>query len=207
MHLAESRDETAFLRESAGPFADLWRRRGIPLPSPASSSVGYLNRFGVLGPDTLVIHAVQTTELDRRTLREQGCAVALCPRSNLRHGHGDPPVAAYLSEGIRAGLGTDSLASVTSLDLFAEARAARAISGCSAADIIRLLTLGGAEALGLDGEIGSLEMGKWADLGLVEIDQSGEPAETAADKILAMGPGSVSGTWVAGRQVYTRKEA
>jgi 5-methylthioadenosine/S-adenosylhomocysteine deaminase len=201
LHLAESREESSLIKNGTGAFAEMWQRRGIPLPRPAASPVGYLNQFGILGPDTLVIHAVQVTDLDRRTLRERGCGVALCPRSNARHGHGSPPIAEYLRDGLRAGLGTDSVASVESLDLFAEARAAREFSGSSAQRLVELLTLGGARALGLDGEIGTLETGKWADLCVLRVGL-GLTNEETAGRILETGATNVIGTWIAGRRVY-----
>ena len=201
VHLAESPEETAFVTQGRGPFADLWNRRGIPLPEPAESPVRYLERLDVLGPQLLVIHAVQTGPADRRVLREAGCAVALCPRSNRRHGHGAAPIAAYVRDGVPAGLGTDSLASVDSIDLFAEARAA-AESGLVAPALLELLTLGGARALGLDHEIGSLEPGKWADLCLLRIGKPAGSPDAVAAQVLESGPAAVRGTWVAGRPVH-----
>jgi cytosine/adenosine deaminase-related metal-dependent hydrolase len=216
VHLAESREETAFVTAGEGPFADLWLRRGIPLPRLGSSPVDYLDDCGVLGPDTLVIHAVQTDDLDRRRLRDAGSAVALCPRSNHRHGHGVPPVAACLSAGIRAGLGTDSLASVESPDLLAEGRAVRQLADMDPVSIVRMLTLGGAAAIGLDAEIGSLEPGKWADLLHLNVPirprlRPGEPPpplDTAriALRCLDATAEEVGGTWVAGRRVFSQDE-
>ena len=196
-HLAESREETAFLTARTGPFADLWRRRGLPFPPLARSPVGYLEGMGVLGPRTLVIHAVHTDGEDRRILAEAGCAVALCPRSNARHGHGAPPIAAYLQAGGPVALGTDSVASVGSLDLFAEARAAHALAPLDAPTLIRLLTLDAARALGMQDEIGSLEPGKWADFCLLKVPARREPA----DRVLEAQSSDVVATWVAGRLV------
>ncbi len=193
VHLAESKEETAFVTAGAGPFAEMWRRREIPLPVSAVSSVAFLDSCGVLGPNVLAIHAVQASEADLRLLAERGCAVALCPCSNRRHGHGSSPIAGTLRAAIPCGLGTDSSASVGALDLFAEARAARE-AGIPANDVIRLLTLGGAEALGMGGEIGSLEPGKWADLCLLE-----RRGDATAESILSA---RVQATWVAGRQVF-----
>ena len=214
VHLAESREETAFVTAGEGPFADLWQRRGIPLPRPGSSPVAYLDDCGVLGPGTLVIHAVQTGDSDHRRLRDTGAAVALCPRSNHRHGHGAPPIAAYLASGIRAGLGTDSLASVESPDLFAEGRVVRQLADPDPVSIVRLLTLGGAAAIGLDGDIGSLEPGKWADLLHLDVPirpllRPGErpprldPARMAL-RFLDATAEEVTGTWVGGRRVFSR---
>jgi cytosine/adenosine deaminase-related metal-dependent hydrolase len=109
---------------------------------------------------TLCIHCVQVDADDIRLLRERGAGVAACPRSNRAHGHGDAPVAALRAAGVPLGLGTDSVVSVPDLDLWAEADAA----GLGWAEALRLLTIEGARALAWDDCIGSLEVGKAADL-------------------------------------------
>jgi 5-methylthioadenosine/S-adenosylhomocysteine deaminase len=125
--------------------------------------------------------------------------VAHCPLSNRSHRHGDAPLEAMLRAGIRVGLGTDSVASVGQLDLLAEARAAAQLAGLSADDQLELCTLGGARALGLDAEIGSLRPGKWADCTVIRL-----PAITAtpAERVMASFPSDVLLTCVGGREVY-----
>jgi len=86
--------------------------------------------------------------------------VAACPRSNRAHGHGAAPLAAFRAAGIPVGLGTDSVVSAGDVNVWAEAAAA----GLDGEDALRLLTIEGARALGLDSEIGSLDVGKQADL-------------------------------------------
>jgi 5-methylthioadenosine/S-adenosylhomocysteine deaminase len=210
-HLAESAAETALVRDAAGPFAELWRRRGIPLDPPAASPVRLLADLGVLGPDFLAIHAVQTDTADVEILAAANVAVVVCPRSNARHGHGSAPLGRYLERGLRVALGTDSVASVDSLDLLAEAREARVLAGLSAEAAIRLLTLDGARALGLEAEIGSLEPGKWADLAVIRLDRqignppirlSAYPPPLAAEAILLAQPAAILATFVAGQPVY-----
>src|SRR5205823_206285 len=94
LHLAESREETALVRDGAGPFADALRARGIPLAAQQCSPVQYLLRLGVLeSGDCLAIHCVQVDEQDIAILRDSGVAVAACPRSNRTHGHGAAPLA------------------------------------------------------------------------------------------------------------------
>ncbi|MBI4419619.1 MAG: amidohydrolase family protein, partial [Gemmatimonadetes bacterium] len=100
------------------------------------------------------------------------------------------------------GLGSDSVASVDSPDLFAEARAARALADLGPAAAIGLLTLGPARALGLEGQIGSLEPRKWADLCLVRVSDLPPDPGSAASCILDCGAGNVLATWVGGRLVY-----
>lgn len=202
-HIAESPAEVEFVSAGRGPFADAWRRRGIPLDPPAPSPVRLLDDLGVLGPDFLAIHAVQTDDRDADALAHAGSALVLCPRSNARHGHGAPPLSRYLERGLRIALGTDSVASVDTLDLLAEAREARLLAGLGAEAALRLLTLGGAAALGREREIGSLEPGKWADLAVIRLDH---PVPTlpdmAAEAILLARPEDIVATFVAGRPVY-----
>jgi len=201
LHLAESRAEAEFLRAAVGPFAEAWRRRGIPLHDAGQSPVALAAHQDVLGPDTLCIHAVQVDAGDIARLAQAGAAVAHCPRANARHGHGAAPLAKLLAAGIRVGLGTDSVASVAPLDLFAEARAAQALAGLTAADTLALCTLGGARALGLDHEIGTLTAGKRADIAVIDLEVTGgDPAE----RVLAVGRAGVRATFLGGRQVYGR---
>ncbi len=201
VHLAESRAESDLLGSGSGGFAEAWRRRGIPVPEGAAiSPVEWLDRHGVLGERTLCIHLVQATAADLARLASRGCAVAHCPLSNAAHGHGAAPLAGFLRHGLRVGLGTDSVLSVGRLDLLAEARAARALADLDAGAALALCTLGGARALGLEGEIGSLEAGKWGDCTVLRapLSAAGCPAEL----VLQSGPGDVIATFVGGRDVY-----
>ena len=162
MHLAESPAETEFVREGSGPFADALRARGIHVTAHHCSPVQYLVRLGVLQRATgwLCIHCVQVDERDIEMLRHAGVGLAHCPRSNRAHGHGTAPLAAFRRAGLRVGLGTDSVVSVGDSSLLAEAAAA----GLDGEDALRMLTIEGARALGLESEIGSLEVGKQGDL-------------------------------------------
>jgi cytosine/adenosine deaminase-related metal-dependent hydrolase len=164
VHLAESREETEFVRDGTGPFAEALRARGIAVRAHDCSPVEYLLQLGVLAAgNCLAIHCVQIDERDIAILRDSGGAVAHCPRSNRAHGHGTAPLAAFRRAGIRVGLGTDSVVSVGDADLRAEARAA----GLDGEEALRMLTLEGARALGLEREIGSLDVGKEADLAVL----------------------------------------
>src|SRR5213596_1617905 len=160
VHLAESREETALVRDGAGPFADALRARGIAVVPRGGSSVRHVVELGVVRRGTLCIHCVQVDEEDIAVLGDSGAAVAHCPRSNRAHGHGTAPLAALRRAGVPVGLGTDSVVSVGDMNLRAEAVAA----GLDGEDALRTLTLEGARALGLDDQIGSLEVGKEADL-------------------------------------------
>jgi 5-methylthioadenosine/S-adenosylhomocysteine deaminase len=202
-HVAESLAEVDLLTANRGPFAESRKLREIPDPVLARSPVEWLERLGVLHPGFLAIHAVQTDAADVEILTRSGCAVVVCPRSNLAHGHGAPPIRRYLEAGIPVGLGTDSLASVPSLDLLSDAREAARLAGLGPQLSIRLLTLAGARALRLDSEIGSLEPGKWADLCVVRIDgrAARSPDRTAA-AVIEAAPEQIVATFVAGRLVH-----
>src|SRR6266480_2116265 len=161
LHLAESSAETQLVQQGSGPFADALRARGIPVTAHHRSPVQYLVQLGVLASgNCLAIHCVQVDGPDIESLRGAGVAVAHCPRSNRAHGHGTAPLAAFRRAGLRVGLGTDSVVSVGDSSLLAEAAAA----GLDGEDALRMLTIEGARALGLEDEIGSLEVGKQADL-------------------------------------------
>ncbi len=201
-HVAESQAEVDLVTRMRGPFARSWRERGISLPEPSRSAVGHLQRVGLLGEDLLAVHAVRVDDSDIALLGECGVAIAVCLRSNLRHGHGSPKLRQFLQRGIRCGLGTDSVVSVESLDLLAEARAACELAKLSATEAIRLSTLGGAAALGMDGEVGSLERGKWADLCVLQLEPVVRSEEQLARAIIDAGSAAISRTYSAGRLVH-----
>ena len=160
VHLAESQEESELVRFGAGPFADALRERGIAVEPHHCSPVQYLRDLGVLRAGTLAIHCVQVDEADMQMLKTARVAVVHCPRSNRVHGHGVAPFTALREAGITVGIGTDSVVSVPDLDLWAEAR----MSWIGAEEALRLLTMEGARALGWERVIGSLEVGKAADL-------------------------------------------
>jgi 5-methylthioadenosine/S-adenosylhomocysteine deaminase len=160
VHLAESREETEFVRDGTGAFADALERRGIAIEPQHASPVAFLVQRGVVQRGALCIHCVQVDAADIASLRAAGAAIAHCPRSNHAHRHGTAPLAAFRAAGLPVGLGTDSIVSVGELDLWAEAEAA----GLTGGEALRALTIDGARALGWDAEIGSIEVGKAADL-------------------------------------------
>lgn len=203
LHIAESPAEVALVTRGRGPFAELWRGRGIPGIETARSPIAYLERTGILQARPLAIHAVQTDGEDLDALCANDCGVALCLQSNGRHGHGFPPVAAMVDRGLALGVGTDSLASVESLDLFPDLRLVCERAGLGAGAALRLVTADAAKVLWLDSEIGTLEPGKWGDLCVRRLAPGirSEPAGLA-ERVLQGGAEDVLATYVAGRCVY-----
>lgn len=177
-HIAESQHELAALVRGEGLLADRSRRAWV---APyGRHPVAELVERGLLGPETVVAHAVLVEAAEIELLAASGASVAHCPRSNALLGCGVAPLAALQRAGVPVGLGTDGPSSALDLDGFAELRAAilvqRATSGDPAAlgtaAALRLATLGGAEALGLHDAIGSLTPGKRADLIAVRLDDT-----------------------------------
>ncbi|HUC39534.1 MAG TPA: amidohydrolase family protein, partial [Gemmatimonadales bacterium] len=151
------------------------------------SPVAYLTRLGVLGRDTLCIHCVQVDAADVELLRSSGAAVAHCPLSNAAHGHGRSPLARFRTAGVPVGLGTDSVVSVGDLDLWAEAEAA----GLRGDAAIGALTIEGARALGWESDIGSLEVGKAADLAVFSSGNLHRPSPTSKTALLTVVSGKI----------------
>jgi len=172
VHLAESEAEDKLVRDATGVFADGLRARGVAVAPRADSPVALLDRLGVLDVRPLLIHCVQVTSPDVRRMAHHDCAVAHCPASNAKLGHGTAPLGALLDAGIRVGLGTDSMASNNRMDILDEARVAvlmqrgvtRRFDAHSASRMLDLATRGGAVALGIADQAGTLEAGKQADL-------------------------------------------
>jgi 5-methylthioadenosine/S-adenosylhomocysteine deaminase len=173
IHAAESPAETAWLHEGSGEIADvLYAAAGWPVDArraPGCSPIAYLDQVGALHARPLLVHGVHVDHDDLRLITDSAAWVAHCPRSNARLGCGRLPYAAYRRAGVRLALGTDSRASAPSLSLWEEMAAAYATHRAAGEapdphDLLRLATLGGAEALGFADELGSLDAGKHAHL-------------------------------------------
>jgi 5-methylthioadenosine/S-adenosylhomocysteine deaminase len=178
-HAAEAEAEDLLIRQGAGPFAAGLRTRGIDTPPRGESAIELLDRLGVLALRPLLIHCVRVSHDDLQRVATHGAAIAHCPVANARLGHGIAPIMEAREAGIRIGLGTDSVASNNRLDLLEEARVAQLLqrarhlsSGAlTGTELLRLCTIDGARALGLDARIGTLEPGKDADLCAVALDR------------------------------------
>ncbi len=183
-HLAESPDETTLLTTGDGPLAHLFAARGSePGAWPGTGSpVARLERAGALRPGLIAAHCVQLDPDDPGRLAGAGVHVAHCPLSNAALGCGHAPIARLRAAGVTLGLGTDSPASAGDYDLRAEGRAAGMIASLTPAQILELATLGGARTLGMDALIGSIEVGKRADLIAVSGAPTGlDPCAAALD--------------------------
>ncbi len=180
IHLAESEDETRFVRDGMGPWAESHQRRGIAMSARHASPVAFVSSTGVLRARPLLIHCVTVSEDDIRLMRDADCPVAHCAVSNAKLGHGIAPLTDFLEAGLRVGLGSDSVASNNRMDMLEEARAAvlgqrlraRSPHALSAETALELATLGGARALGIADRVGSLEVGKDADLAAFPLDSA-----------------------------------
>ena len=177
IHIAESEAERLLVGQGRGPFAARLRQRGIATPVRGRSPVEMLDRLGVLASRPLLIHCVDVDADDIRRIADHGCAVAHCPTANAKLGHGVAPLELLHAAGVRVGLGTDSVGSNNRMDLLEEARfasllqraLARRVDVLAPEALLRLCTIDGARALGLDRQIGTLEVGKEADLCAVSL--------------------------------------
>jgi cytosine/adenosine deaminase-related metal-dependent hydrolase len=212
VHAAESEAEDRFVREGAGPFAEAHRARGIPVAARGASPVAWLEACGALGPRTLLVHCVQVDAEDVARIARSGAAVAHCPIANARLGHGVAPLDGFRDAGIRVGLGSDSAAAGNRMDLLEEARVAGLLQRATrrdptawpARELLRLVTLDGARALGLEHRVGSLAPGKDADLVVVRL--AGPHVEPVHDPETALvhscRSADVAWTMVRGRTLY-----
>ena len=167
-----------------------------------------LARLGMLGENTIAVHAVHLDDTDLALLTRHDCSVAHCPTSNMKLGSGIAPVPRLLSAGLRVGLGTDGAASNNRLDMFHEMRHAALLAKAAALDptavpahaALRMATLDGARALGLDERIGSIAKGKCADLCAVDLgDPLCQPCfDPVSHLVYVAGREHVSHVWVNG---------
>jgi 5-methylthioadenosine/S-adenosylhomocysteine deaminase len=158
IHVSESQDEQRQVRERFG-----------------KTSTEQLRDLGLLRKGLLAAHGLWLSPGDRKLLLDAGAGIAHCPQSNMKLASGAAPVREMLAEGQRLGLGTDGAASNNDLDMFEEMLSAALLAKHASVDpttapapaVLEMATLGGARALGMEDQIGSLEAGKRADLVVV----------------------------------------
>ncbi|MEH6635231.1 MAG: TRZ/ATZ family hydrolase [Halioglobus sp.] len=175
-----------------------------------------LQRLGLLGPKTQCVHMTDLGEQDMALLAATGAHVVHCPQSNMKLASGACPVTRLLSKGINVALGTDSAASNNDLNLFGEMQAAALLaklqaqdaSALPAAEALAMATINGARAMGLEDSIGSLEVGKQADL--IAVDLSGPETQPLynplSQLVYACNGSQVSHSWIAGQKVMTQRQ-
>lgn len=195
IHLAGSRDEYDFVRYGSSNLAQDFRDqagwRDVAWMPTGVSPVRYVLQWGLFEvPRLLAVHCVQVDESDCEALAGHRVAIAHCPRCNAKLGMGIAPMRLFFKYGLTVGIGTDSPASNNTMDPFDEMRIGlllqRGVSGESdffrfftARTFIRLATIHGARALGMEHEIGSLEPGKRADIIAVDLSSSPHMVPTA----------------------------
>ena len=217
MHIAESEPEHELVVNASGDFAERWKRRGIAVERRARSPIELLEKNGALDRGALLIHCVRVDDADIAIIARRRCAVAHCPASNAKFGHGIAPLLPIMAAGIRVGIGSDSVASNNRMDILDEARlavlihraATRRHDAFGAHQALDLATIGGARALGIDSRVGSLEPGKDADLaafktGIARATPFGDPYSAA---IFALPGRSAELVAVRGRVLVERGRA
>ena len=212
-HIAESSEEGLFVRNGTGPFADSHRKRGIEVTPAGCSPIAYLDRFGLLRPEMLLIHAIDLEDSDLDILNARRPAVVHCPKSNAKLAHGISRITEIQKTGISIGLGTDSVSSNNVIDIFEEMRAAifqqrartQRWDALDAYSAFRMATLGGAACLGLESRLGSLDIGKCADFVVVSLDDPAlhpvyDPVQTM---VYSASRHNVKATYLRGQEVRT----
>ncbi|MCB5189726.1 TRZ/ATZ family hydrolase [Methylobacillus arboreus] len=175
-----------------------------------------LESLGVLGPNFVAAHGVHLTQAEMQSLADFGCHIAHCPASNLKLASGIAPVDALRKTGVNVAIGTDGAASNNRQDMFAEIRLAALLAkgmtgdaaSTPAADVLSMATINAAKALGQENEIGSLELGKYADIVAVKLSSiEVQPCfDVISHLIYAAGREHVSHVWVAGELKYQKLE-
>lgn len=174
-----------------------------------------LAKLGLLSPRLLAVHMTQAEEDEIESIAAAGAHVVHCPESNLKLASGLCPVQRLADAGVNVALGTDGAASNNDLDMFGEMRTAALIGKLAAADAsavpatfaLRMATLNGARALGLEAIAGSLEPGKAADMVAVDLGalESAPLHNPISQLVYAIGREQVTDVWVAGRQLLRER--
>jgi len=177
-----------------GECRDLAERRGVPLlihlaetkseieevsKKYGKTPVNHMENLGLLSPNLIACHCVWLTEAEMDLLAHRGVKVVHNPESNMKLGSGVAPVPELLAKGVTVGLGTDGCASNNNLDLFQEMDFAAKLHKVHRLDptvmpshvVLEMATVGGAKVLGLEEEIGSLEVGKKADIIILDLNR------------------------------------
>jgi 5-methylthioadenosine/S-adenosylhomocysteine deaminase len=144
-----------------------------------TTPVQLLERIGILDQNTLLVHTIWVDDDDIKTIAKRQAKISHNPESNMKLASGIAPVVDFIKAGICVGLGTDGCASNNNLDLFTEMDVVAKLHKVNAYDttlmdartVLNMATIGGAKAIGFDKDIGSIEVGKQADLIIIDIDK------------------------------------
>jgi len=199
MHLHETADEIEQSRQQFG-----------------MRPITRLKQLELLGPGYIAVHMTQLTDEEIALIAKTGASVVHCPESNLKLASGFCPVARLVNAGVNVAIGTDGAASNNDLDVMGEMRMtallAKAVSGDASAvpahTALRMATLNGAKALGLDADTGSLEPGKWADITAIRLDgiETQPLFDPISDLVYAASRHQVSDVWVGGRRLLKDRQ-
>lgn len=155
--------------ENLSEIAEVEKQTGL-------RNIDYLHRSGLTGRDVVLAHCVHLDDAEIEIVRSTGTKVAHCPSSNLKLGSGVARITEMIRAGVEVSLGADGAPCNNRLDMFTEMRTAALLQkvhhgpqAMPAASVIRMATIGGARAIGLASEIGSLETGKRADLQIIDL--------------------------------------
>ena len=189
--------------ESLGEVALVEKEFGV-------SNVQHLHDCNLMGERSVFAHMIHLDESDIGLVASTRTAVAHCPSSNCKLASGVAPIPTYLAAGITVSLGADGAPCNNTLDAFNEMRLAALLQKprhgptvMDAATVLRIATMGGAEALGMDDEIGSIEVGKRADLVLLRLDQpfNGVAGDPAGQIVYTGRPQNVTDVWCDGHRL------
>lgn len=217
-HLAGSSDEYDFVKYGSSKLATVYQKisgweEGVWQPTGVSP-VKYLQKWDAFEGRVLAVHCVHVNEADVDILSKHDVAIAYCPKCNAKLGMGIAPLPLFLSRDLRVGIGTDTPASNNTMDLFDEMRVglllqrglSQNVGYLSAERFVEMATIGGAEALDLSAEIGTLTPGKQADIIVVDVSQSHQiPGfDPYSALVYAANQEDVLLTMVAGRTLYEK---
>ncbi|SDX25912.1 TRZ/ATZ family hydrolase [Lysobacter enzymogenes] len=168
-----------------------------------------LDRLGLVTDRLIAVHMTQLTDAEIELCAQRGVSVVHCPESNLKLASGFCPACKLQHAGVNLAIGTDGCASNNDLDMFGETRTAAILAKAVANDAkaldafsaLRAATLGGAKALGFEAKVGSIEVGKQADLACVDLGQlETQPLHHVVSQLIyATGRHQVSDVWIAGK--------
>lgn len=174
-----------------------------------------LNELGLVNPSLLAVHMTQLQQHEIELLANNGCHVVHCPESNLKLASGFCPVFELQNNGINVALGTDGAASNNDLDMLGEMRCAALIAKGVAADptalpataALRMATINGARALGIDNNAGSLEAGKYADIVAINMNsiETTPLYDPVSHIVYSCNRDQVSDVWIAGKHVLKNR--